>query len=111
MKNRSWKNGGALGLVFAISASVAALAAAGPDRTLVGRLTDASGTSVAGATVMVFPATANRMAPDSVLLRTDAAGEFITLLPPGRYMVAAVKRGFDVSMTEVHSLSGRVLQM
>jgi hypothetical protein len=111
MKNRSWKNGGALGMVLAVSVSWAALAATTPDKTLVGRLTDANGTSVAGATVMVFPAAANRLAPDTVLLRTDAAGEFNTLLPPGRYMVAAVKRGFDVSMTEVHSLSGRVLQM
>lgn len=111
MKNRSWKHGGALVLVLVTSASMAALAASSPDRTLVGRLTDANGTSVAGATVMVFPAAVNRVAPDAVLLRTDAEGEFITLLPPGRYMVAAVKRGFDVSMTEVHSLSGRVLQM
>jgi hypothetical protein len=111
MKNRFWKNGGALGLVLSISASVAALAATSPDGTLVGRLTDANGTSVAGATVMVFPAAANMMALDSVLLKTDASGEFVTLLPPGRYMVAAVKRGFDVSMTEVHSLSGRMLQM
>ena len=111
MKNRFWTNGGALGLVLSVSASLAALAATSPDRTLVGRLIDANGTSVAGATVMVFPATANRMAPDSVLLKTDASGGFATLLPPGRYMVAAVKRGFDVSMTEVHSLSGRMLQM
>jgi hypothetical protein len=111
MKKRSWKHGGALGLLFAISASIAALAAPSPDRTLVGRLTDANGTSVAGATVMVFPAVANRLVPDPVQLRTDAEGEFITLLPPGRYMVAAVKRGFEVSMTEVHSLSARVLQM
>jgi Carboxypeptidase regulatory-like domain len=111
MKNRFWKNGGALGLVFAVSASVASIAAPSPERTLFGRLTDANGSSVPGATVMVFPAATNRVAPDTVLLRTDAEGEFITLLPPGRYMVAAVKRGFDVTMTEVHSLSGRVLQM
>ncbi|HYV85482.1 MAG TPA: carboxypeptidase-like regulatory domain-containing protein [Patescibacteria group bacterium] len=111
MKNRSWKNGGTFGLIMALSASIGAFAAATPDRTLVGRLTDAEGVSVAGATVMVFPAAANPMAADSLLVRTDAAGEFIALLPPGRYVVAAVKRGFDVSMTEVHSLSGRVLQM
>ena len=93
-----------------------------------GRLTDPRGAALSGATVLVFPvglpdglagcAGAAREAglgQDSALpcalLRTDLDGGFVVLLPPGRYMVAAVKQGYEVSITEIHSLASRVLRM
>jgi hypothetical protein len=130
MTIRPGRIGWSLALVLALAATGPALADTGSDRTLVGRLVDINGASVAGATVLVFlsvpeacaghglppgASMASRSAAGSdratVQLRTDADGGFTALLPPGRYMVAAVKRGYDVSMTEAHSLSSRVLRM
>jgi hypothetical protein len=119
----------------------AAFDGAASERTIVGRLIDVNGASVAGATVLIFPSPAlvrpdggSRRAADPAgatgtrtpaeeasatrlsgsgarATRSDADGVFVALLPPGRYMVAAVKRGYDVSLTEIHSEASRVLRM
>ena len=84
--------------------------------TLVGRLTDFDGMAVAGATILVFPAAEPPLAPvppdaPGSMFRTDAEGGFVALLPAGRYTVAAVKDGYDISLTEAHSLSSRVVRL
>lgn len=79
---------------------------------ITGRLTDTRGVALAGATILVFPAAG--MGPGAeacTQVRTDPDGGFVAFLPPGRYLVAAVKQGYDVSLTEVHSLASRVLRM
>ncbi|HUD72023.1 MAG TPA: carboxypeptidase-like regulatory domain-containing protein [Dongiaceae bacterium] len=83
------------------------------ESTVTGRLTDTSGVALAGATILVFPAApAEGTDPGACAqLRTDPDGGFVAFLPPGRYLVAAVKPGYDVSLTEVHSLASRVLRM
>lgn len=86
-----------------------------PDGTLVGRLTDFDGMAVAGATILVFPAEPPLApappAPAGALFRSDADGGFVALLPAGRYTVAAMKDGYDIALTEAHSLSSRVVRM
>src|SRR5262245_15665474 len=99
-----------------------------------GRLTDVSGAALPGATILVFPAAAHDEPPSCsqaitpgtgpsdpqtaegapetcALLRTDLDGGFVVLLPPGRYKVAAIKTGYEVSITEVHSLASRVVRL
>ncbi|HKQ97714.1 MAG TPA: carboxypeptidase-like regulatory domain-containing protein [Candidatus Polarisedimenticolia bacterium] len=79
---------------------------------MTGRLTDTRGVALAGATILVFPTAAGGGDGTACAqLRTDPDGGFVAFLPPGRYLVAAVKPGYDVSLTEVHSLSTRVLRM
>ena len=77
---------------------------------IVGRLTDSHGAAVAGATVLMIPADDRMECPDAQVL-SDADGAFAALMPPGRYVVAAVKRGYEVSLTEVNSRASRVLRL
>jgi len=123
MRNRSGM-GQAIALVWFLGA---ANLVAG-ESAVSGRLTDSRGAALSGATILVFPvgmpdglagcAGAARVAghaidgaPPCALLKTDLDGGFVVLLPPGRYMVAAVKQGYEVSITEMHSLATRVLRM
>lgn len=118
MRNQSRRIGAVrilpLALVFPLAAALSPTPLrADSESTLTGRLTDTRGVALAGATILVFPS-----APGGVLdpeacaqLRTDPDGGFVAFLPPGRYLVAAVKPGYDVSLTEVHSLASRVVRM
>lgn len=123
MRNRSRK-GQTLALVWFLG--VVSLVAG--ESAVSGRLTDARGAAIPGATVLVFPAgmpdglagcagaarAAGRTIDDTppcALLRTNLDGGFVVLLPPGRYMVAAVKQGYEVSISEIHSLVTRILRM
>ena len=84
--------------------------------TLVGRLVDRDGMAVAGATILVFrsadpwPADTADASGES-MLRTDPDGGFVARLRPGRYTVAAMKDGYDIVLTEAHTLSSRVVRM
>ena len=84
---------------------------------LFGRLTDLDGMAVAGATILVFRTPepglpADPTDPDGEpMLRSDADGGFVALLRPGRYTVAAMKDGYDIVLTEAHTLSSRVVRM
>jgi hypothetical protein len=100
-------------VLFLIAASpVASPVFADSESTVTGRLTDTSGVALAGATILVFPAAKVGGDPAACAqLRTDPDGGFVAFLPPGRYLVAAVKPGYDVALTEVHSLASRVLRM
>src|SRR6185436_11677439 len=103
-----------LAALFLIAASLSASPLlADSQSTVSGRLTDTSGVALAGATILVFPAApaAGTDPTACAQLRTDPDGGFVAFLPPGRYLVAAVKPGYDVALTEVHSLASRVLRM
>ena len=81
------------------------------DGVIMGRLTDTGGAAVADATILVFPAgvaAEYRPCEDGT---TDAHGDFSAVLPHGRFVVAAVKRGYEISMTQVFTRAGRVLSM
>lgn len=118
MRNQS----GRIGAVrFALLAPVSLIVAAAlapalraeGESTVTGRLTDNRGMALAGATILVYPAAPGGI-PDAsacAQVRTDPDGGFVAFVPPGRYLVAAVKQGYDVSLTEVHSLASRVLRM
>lgn len=118
MRNQSRRLGAfrilPLALVFPLAAALSpATLRADSESTLTGRLTDTRGVALAGATILVFPSVPGGI-PDPeacAQLRTDPDGGFVAFLPPGRYLVAAVKQGYDVSLTEVHSLASRVLRM
>jgi hypothetical protein len=124
MRNRS-RNLQALTLAF-LAGATTLLAG---ESSVSGRLTDTRGAAVPGATVLVFPVglpdgpgscasgtpalpgRADDGGPPCALLRTDLDGGFVAILPPGRYRVAALKSGYEVSITEVHSLASRVVRM
>jgi len=123
MRNRS-----RAGIAIALVGVLGATSVLAGESAVSGRLTDPRGAALPGATVLVFPvgmpdglagcAGAVRPAsrtidgtPPCALLRTDLDGGFVVLLPPGRYMVAAVKPGYEVSITEIHSLATRILRM
>ena len=118
MKNRTglkWTRRCAAAAVLAALWSVAARA---DDAAVVGRLTDVNGAAVAGAMVTVCPAlgrgaSSDRLSEvcDPALLRSDADGAFAIQLPPGRYLVAVMKSGYDVLFTEAQSLASRVLRL
>jgi hypothetical protein len=45
------------------------------------------------------------------IFTTDLEGAFSVVLPAGRYRVAAVKPGYDVAMTEIHTLVRGLLKL
>jgi hypothetical protein len=88
--------------------------AAASDGTLAGRLTDNRGTAVADATILVFPAGGSRQldaGDGGARLQSDARGAFSANLPEGRFVVAAVKRGYEISIAQVCTRTSRVLHM
>ena len=99
------------------------------DRSVLGKLTDPSGAVIAGATVLIFPADervkrlasedsadaasdrgARDLPADGLQLRSDADGGFAARLAPGRYVFAAVKRGYEISVTEVYVGADRFIR-
>jgi hypothetical protein len=138
MRNRTgwgqWFGVSLGGAALAFASGAAALSTASQP-AVNGRLTDQRGAALPGATILVFPSTtaegtggcrpdewtspggplgttsSGGGTPICALLRTDADGAFTALLPPGRYLVAAIKEGYGVSITEVHSLASRVLRL
>jgi hypothetical protein len=125
MRNRCRKVH-ALALALAFLAGATTLIAG--QSSISGRLTDTRGAAVPGATVLVFPVDLaegprgcadaapaaggpDEGAPACALLRSDLDGGFVAILPPGRYRVAAIKPGYEVSITEVHSLASRVVRL
>ena len=84
---------------------------------LAGRLTDLNGTAVEGAVVLILRASEPTWPPDLDLdqadpgVRTDADGQFVAYLPPGRYTVAALKDGYDVLVTEAYSGTSRFVRL
>ncbi len=88
------------------------------DRPLAGRVVDAEGEGIEGATILLTaagrragPAAAvrrggpgNGPAEDLAVLRSGPDGGFSAVLPAGRYRVAAFKTGYEVNLTEVNTL-------
>ena len=114
---------------FLLPGLLALLAAPSPgiagDRSLDGRVVDERGAGVAGATIMLLrtlgrgPITAGGRGADRppgalsevVVASTTSAGDgtFSTLVPVGRYRVAAFKPGYDTDITEVNTAArGRI---
>ena len=81
------------------------------DGTLAGRLIDSRGTAVADATILVFPAGGSVQIDPPARLQSDARGAFSASLPEGRFVVAAVKRGYEISFAQVCTRTSRVLRM
>jgi hypothetical protein len=77
------------------------------ESAITGKLIDAGGTAIPGATVLVFYSQGQAAA--AVHSATD--GSFTAMLPPGRYVVAAVKRGYEISLTEVYAVPDRVVRL
>jgi len=81
------------------------------DGIVAGRLTDTKGAAVADATIMLFPADEAVDSSPCEDGRTDAHGAFSAVLPPGRFVVAAVKRGYEISMTRIDTRARRIVSM
>jgi hypothetical protein len=75
---------------------------------IAGRVTDTNGAAVEDATVLVCPTPVTAASACLSGLHTDARGAFSASLPPGRFVVAAVKRGYDISMIQVFTRSSRL---
>lgn len=83
------------------------------DQQILGRVTDTEGAVVADAMVLLTPVNHadGRLSGPPRTLRSDQEGAFYASLPAGRYRVAAVKSGFDVAMTDLHSRPRGVLTL
>jgi len=83
------------------------------DPQILGRVTDTDGAVVADAMVLLTPvnSTDGRRSIPHRTLRSDQEGAFYAALPAGRYRVAAVKSGYDVAMTDIHSRARGVLKL
>src|SRR5262245_26711771 len=88
--SRRWRNGGLIVLAMIVRAAVAA-AAQTSSGTIVGRIVDAQGDTVPGATVtLTKPATR-----ETRTVTTDRTGEFVfASVQPGVYDVAVDLQGF-----------------
>lgn len=104
---------GCLGAIAALVSSLTATGSLASERLILGRTIDPDGAVVADAMVYLTPV--NRANGPQLLsihtLRSDHEGVFYVALPPGRYRVAAVKLGYDVTMTEIHSRALGVLRL
>lgn len=80
---------------------------------ILGKITDRDGVVVADAMVFLTPVNGPERAQYSPIraLRSDQKGAFYAALPAGRYRVAAVKPGYDVAMTDIHSRARGVLTL
>ena len=108
MKKRASDSGSVLAFLFCLMT----LAAVGgevraADSAINGKLIDAGGTAIPGATVLVFYSRGQAAAA----VHSASDGSFTALLPPGRYVVAAVKRGYEISLTEVYAVPDRIVRL
>ena len=96
-----------VGLLF-LTASVRPAAAL--EVQVIGRLTDGNGGAISGATV--FLSAVLEISPERTeVLKSKADGSFASRLKPGRYRVAALKPGYEIAMTEVHTLAHPVFEL
>ncbi len=104
---------GCLGAIAALVSSLTATGSLASERLVLGKITDPDGAVVVD--VMVFLTPVNRAngprLSSTHTLRSDHEGAFHLALPPGRYRVAAVKPGYDVAMTEIHSRARGVFKL
>ncbi len=100
-------------LLVALAGSIAPGIAG--DSVLTGRVTNTEGAEIGG--VMLFLAAVGRVSPPgpggaaTKFLESSSDGSFVTILPAGRYVVAASKPGYEVALTEVSTLIRGVLEV
>ncbi|HET6278204.1 MAG TPA: carboxypeptidase-like regulatory domain-containing protein, partial [Candidatus Polarisedimenticolia bacterium] len=109
-----WRRLTAIGtLAGPISLLLSATGSMASEPQILGRITDPDGAAVADAMVFLTPvnhANGADLLPTRTL-RSDRNGAFYAALPAGRYRVAAVKQGYDVAMTDLHSRARGVLRL
>ena len=109
-----WRRLAAIGtLAGPLSLLLPATGSLASEPQILGRITDPDGAVVADAMVFLTPvnhANGAALLPTRTL-RSDRDGAFYAALPAGRYRVAAVKQGYDVAMTDLHSRARGVLKL
>ena len=110
---------GRLASILALLSALAIPHSLALERPVIGRLTDGDGVVIAGAVIYVSAVVChhrlacgpmhNGSGPlpakiPTTIVHSDLDGAFYAQLPAGRYRVAALKSGYDVAMTEIHTL-------
>src|SRR5881397_3062912 len=78
------------------------------ERLLAGQVTDDGGAGLEGTTIYLTALAGDR---SMMVVRTATDGRFSASVPSDRYLLAALKPGYDVAMTEVNLKARGIIEL